>query len=428
MRKGGVQSKTRTGVIAALDIGTSKMCCLIARAGGAAGLRVTGIGHQVSHGVRAGAIVSLDEAEAAVRATVEAAEQMAGEQIKQVVVNLSAGHPRSRLHAYDVSVAGHQITDADLGRILAPSELPLDDDGDDGDGTGERELVHAIPVGYTIDGNRGVHDPRGLYGQRLGVHLHIVSAERSAVRNLATCINRCHLDIEAKVISPYAAALAGLVEDETQLGVTLIDMGGGTTSIAVFFDGELVHTDLIPVGGAHVTNDIAMGLSTPRSHAERLKTLYGSVLPSPSDDREVLKVPLMGEEADGETSQVPRSMLVGIMRPRLEETFEMVRARLEEAGFDQAVGRHVVLTGGASQIPGLRELAGQTLDKQVRLARPQPVEGLAEAASGPAFATCVGLLRYAVQQPAEAVQTAARPMEEPNGRFGRIGQWIRENF
>jgi len=426
MRKGGVQSKARTGVIAALDIGTTKMCCLIARAGGAAGLRVTGIGHQVSHGMRNGAIVSLEDAEAAARATVEAAEQMAGENIKQVVVNLSAGHPHSQLHAYDVSVAGHQITDADIQRILSPADLPVPQD--DGDDDGAREIVHAIPVGYTIDGNRGVHDPRGLYGQRLGVNLHIITAEQSAARNLATCVSRCHLDIESKVISPYAAALSALVEDETQLGVTLIDMGGGTTSIAVFFDGELVHTDVIPVGGSHVTNDIAMGLSTPRIQAERLKTLYGSVLPSPSDDREVLKVPLMGEDADGECNQVPRSMLVGIMRPRLEETFEIVRARLEEAGFDQAVGRHVVMTGGASQIPGLRELAGQTLDKQVRLARPQPVEGLAEAVSGPAFATCVGLLKYAQQQPAEAVQSASRHMEEPNGRFGRFGQWIRENF
>jgi len=426
MRKGGVQSKARTGVIAALDIGTTKMCCLIARAGGAAGLRVTGIGHQVSHGMRNGAIVSLEDAEAAARATVEAAEQMAGENIRQVVVNLSAGHPHSQLHAYDVSVAGHQITDADIQRILSPADLPVPQD--DGDDDGAREIVHAIPVGYTIDGNRGVHDPRGLYGQRLGVNLHIITAEQSAARNLATCVSRCHLDIESKVISPYAAALSALVEDETQLGVTLIDMGGGTTSIAVFFDGELVHTDVIPVGGSHVTNDIAMGLSTPRIQAERLKTLYGSVLPSPSDDREVLKVPLMGEDADGECNQVPRSMLVGIMRPRLEETFEIVRARLEEAGFDQAVGRHVVMTGGASQIPGLRELAGQTLDKQVRLARPQPVEGLAEAVSGPAFATCVGLLKYAQQQPAEAVQSASRHMEEPNGRFGRFGQWIRENF
>ena len=201
-----------------------------------------------------------------------------------------------------------------------------------------------------------------------------------------------------------------------------------TTTIAVYFDGELVHTDSIPVGGVHVTNDIARGLSTPVVHAERMKTLYGSAIPSPYDDREVLKVPLIGEERESEANPVPRSMLVGIIRPRIEETFEMVRARLEDTGFDKVAGRRVVLTGGASQLPGVRDVAGSILEKQIRLGKPAQLRGLAEASSGPAFATCAGLLHYALENTTVSVDAPYRPAEAPVGRFSRIGQWLRENF
>ncbi len=421
MGKRANQTKMRSGLIAALDVGTTKACCFIARADGDKGIRIVGIGHQVSHGLRSGNIVDMDAAEATIRATVEAAEQMAGENIRQVIVNLSGGNPKSKLIAYEISIAGHEIGDADLHRVLDPSGL-LDGKSH------ERQLIHAIPVGYTIDESRGVRDPRGMYGERLGVNMHVVSAGSGAVRNLSTTVARCHLDIETKVVSPYASALACLVKDETQLGVTHIDMGGGTTSIAVFFDGELVHTDSIPVGGVHITNDIARGLTTPLAQAERMKTLYGSAISSPSDDREVIKVPLIGEEGSAETNQVPRSMLVGIIRPRLEETFEMARARLEAAGFDKVAGRRVVLSGGASQLPGVRELAATVLDKQVRLGRSRPVDGLAEAVSGPAFSTCAGLLDYAANKPETGPDKPYRPMAEANGRLGRLGQWLRGNF
>jgi cell division protein FtsA len=286
----------RNGLVAALDVGTTKVCCLIARANidrglyQKPGMKIIGIGHHVSGGMRSGTVVALEECEAAIRSTVELAEQMAGENIRDVVVNLSGGHPRSRLIAYEISIAGHEIGDADLRRILDPQVLK------NGMSKG-RELVHTIPVGYSIDGNRGVRDPRGMFGERLGVNLHVISALSGPVRNLETSVMRCHLGVAEKVVSAYASALACLVEDETQLGVTCIDMGGGTTSMAVFFDGELVHTNSIPVGGVHVTNDIARGLSTPLAHAERMKTLYGSALASPSDDREVIKVPLVGEES-----------------------------------------------------------------------------------------------------------------------------------
>ncbi len=416
-----VQNKGRSGLIAALDLGSTKLCCFIARPVPENGMKIVGIGHQVSRGIRSGVIVDMDAAEASIRATVEAAEKMAGENIRRIVVNFSGGDMKSRLIAYEISTAGHQIDDADIRRILDPAAI---EDGQ----PDNHDFIHVIPVGYSLDGGRGVHDPRGLFGERLGVYLHAISAGKGAVRNLESCISRCHLVIVDKVVTPYASALACLVEDETRLGVTCIDMGGGTTSISVFFDGELVHAGFIPVGGVHVTNDIARGLSTPLAYAERMKTLYGSVIPSPSDDREILKVPLIGEEEPAETSQVPRSMLVGIIRPRLEETFEMIRAHLEAAGFDKAAGRRVVLTGGASQLPGTRELATTILDKQVRMGRPRPIEGLAESVGGPAFATCAGLLNHAVNNKTDALAGTYHTPEKTSSRLGRLGHWFREHF
>jgi cell division protein FtsA len=420
-QRNGSNLKARNGLLAALDVGTTKVCCLIAKPVGPEGLRVVGIGHQAARGVRSGTFVDLDAAEATIRATVETAERMAGDNIRQVVVNVSAGVPQSRLIAYEVSVAGHEIGDADVRRILEPhgysQSLPADHD-----------VIHSIPVGYSIDGCRGVRDPRGMFGQRLGVNLHVITAPSGAVRNLTTCVHRCHLEVAAKAVSPYAAALGCLVEDETALGVTLIDMGGGTTSVAVFFDSELVHTDSIPVGGLHVTRDIARGLSTPMAQAERIKTLLGSCLPSPSDDRQMVEVPPMAGDGSSDIGQVPRSMLVNIIRPRIEEILEMIRTRLQDAGFDRVAARRLVLTGGACQLPGVAELAGMILDKQVRIGRPRPLEGLPEAVTGPAFATCAGLLRYAARHAQESLQGNYRPEEVPPGRWGRFGQWLREYF
>ncbi len=310
----------RSGLIAALDIGTTKISCLIGRLNASNELRIVGVGHHASRGVRSGTLVDLEAAEVTIRATVDAAERMAGETIRHVVVNVSAGQPRSRLIVAEVAVAGHDIGDADVRRVLDPVHY--------GEAlANDHEVVHAIPVGYSIDGTNGVHDPRGMYGQRLRASLHVITASSGALRNLSTCVARCYLEIAAKAVSPYAAALGTLVEDEKSLGVTLIDMGGGSTSVAVFFDSQLVHTETLPVGGNHVTRDLARGLSTPIPQAERIKTLYGSCQPSQADGRQMIEVPPITDDGVSELGQVPRSLLVNIIRPRVEEIFEMVRAR-----------------------------------------------------------------------------------------------------
>jgi len=415
-------AKSRNGLVAALDIGTTKVTGLIARQEGTRPPRIIGIGHHVSGGVRNGAIVDMDLAEAAIRAAVGAAEEMAGVNVSGVTVALSGGHFKSRLVAYDIGIAGHEIGDQDLRKILDTNRLS-------GELPEDQEVIHSIPVGYSIDGNRGVRDPRGMFGDRLGVNLHVVTAGVNAIRNVETCVNRCHLDVEGRVVAPYAAALSTLVEDEMKLGVTLIDMGGGSTNIAVFFDGELMHTDCVSVGGVNVTNDIARGLSTPVQHAERMKTLYGNCMASPSDDREVIQVPLIGEEQNGETNAVPRSMLVGIIRPRIEEILEMVRARLNAAGFEKLAGPRVVLTGGASQLPGVRALAGEVLGKaQVRMAKPRYLEGMAEAASGPQFSTCAGLISHAFESPHRFTGKTYRPKAQPGTGWDRFSRWLRENL
>ncbi len=427
MKSGKSNIRRRTGLVAALDVGTTKVCCLISRVDGERGAdgnlkpRIVGIGHQVSSGMRKGTVVDLDQAETSIRAVVEAAEQMAGENIDRVTVNLSGGRHRSRLIAYEISIAGHEIGDADIRRVLDPANM-------NGEKNEDREFIHTIPVGYTVDGSRGVVDPRGLFGERLGVNTHIISALRGPLRNLETAVSRCHLAVEDIVVSPYASALGCLSDDEKKMGVTCIDMGGGTTSVAVFFDGELVHSQTLPLGGEHVTNDISRGLVTPLIHAERMKTLYGNALPSVSDDQQVIQVPPMGEEPMDEGSIVPRSMLVSIVRPRIEEIFEKLRDRLAESGFDKVAGRGLVLTGGASQLGGVAELASHILDKQVRLGRPLAMRGMPEAAAGPTFAACRGLLNYGLGHGAEEANMDDRAGAQPSGSIGRIGQWLRENF
>jgi cell division protein FtsA len=362
----------------------------------------------------------MEGAEAAIRAAVDAAERMAGETVRDVFVTLTAGQPASEAVAVEVSIAGHEVGEGDLRRVL--------DQARGRDQPGERQIVHSIPVGYTIDGSRGIRDPRGMFGERLGVNMHVVSVAAGPLRNLASCVARGHLGLAGVVVAPLAAGLACLVDDEVDLGVTLIDMGGGTTSIAVFYDGALVHVDIVPVGGAHVTNDIARGLTTPTVHAERLKTLYGSALAGHLDETEMIDVPQVGESDPHSANHIPRSLLTGIIKPRVEETLELVRERLQRAGLDKLAGRRVVLTGGASQLQGLRELAARMLDKQVRLGRPIRVAGLAESTGGPAFSACAGLLSYALRDRALAAARAREPESVPSGRVARFGRWLKANF
>tara|TARA_Y100000588_G_scaffold342540_1_gene387400 strand:- start:805 stop:2145 length:1341 start_codon:yes stop_codon:yes gene_type:complete len=421
--------KTKGDLIAALDIGSTKTCCFIARldeprrdSSGSrlSEIRVLGIGHKAAEGVRSGAIVDMEASEVSIRRAVQAAETMAKETIDSVFVNLSGGNPVSQSFAVEVAINGHQIVDADLRTILEQGKSAEIGDG--------RELIHLLPVDFAIDGHRGIKDPRGMAGQILSAKMHMVTAFSGPIQNSSVVVERCHLNTENYVVSPYASGLACLVEDEMDLGATIIDMGGGTTTIAIFFDGNVVYTDSIPIGGKHVTNDIARGLSTSIMEAERIKTLHGSAILSPIDDRETIEIPQIGEEVDAQANLIRKSKVIEIIQPRIEELLELVKSSISDSGFEGVAGHRVVLTGGASQLPGIVEMVQQRLRKQVRLGRPIRANGLADGVAGPAFSTCVGLLSYAVKNGLDGAMVRPFDNNEPNGILGRVGSWIKENF
>lgn len=424
-------AKTRSSLITALDIGTSKTVCFIARVVDGAKPEIIGIGHQVSKGMRHGNIVDMDQLEMSILNAVHGAEKMANETIRDLTVNITSGHIVSRCFEMETEITGHEVTEHDVRRAVEQGrdnffKLNTNDATTNrwSPKRVEHELLHTVPISYTIDGNHGIRDPHGMHGQRLGAQTHLISAQTGAIQNLTTTIKHCHLDIDDIVVSPYASGLACLVDDEMDLGVTMIDMGGGTTSVAVFYEGAIVYTDVIPVGGDHVTSDLARGLSTTLTHAERLKTLYGSTIPSSLDEKEMIDVPQVGEEDDDTPpNQISRSTLINIIRPRLEETFEMVKASLDRTGFSKIVGRRAVLTGGACQLPGTRELASLTLDKQIRIGKPIRVEGLAESTGGPAFSTAAGLIAYASGENTHMVRTFKNTYEN-KGLSGFVKKWF----
>lgn len=415
-------SRPKNNLIAALDVGTSKVCCFIGRVDERGKPRIIGIGHQVSRGIKNGTVVDMELAENCIANAVHAAEKMSGEQISSVFLNVANGHLASNVLDVEVSIANHEVGDNDIRRILDNPKLRQAQPG--------KELLQYMPIGYSIDKTKGIKDPRGMFGDKMGAEVLQVTADATIIKNLVSCVNRCHLDVNDMIAAPYAAGIASLTEDEIDLGVTLIDMGGGTSSIAVFFDGNLIFTDSIPLGGNHITNDIARGLSTPLSHAERMKTLYGSGMVTAQDDREVIDVPQVGEEDRESANHIPRSVLIGIIRPRIEETLEVIRNHLEDSGIARVAGRRCVLTGGASQLPGVREMATTILDKQVRLGRPQKISGLAEATEGPGFSACAGLLMLAAEElkknPRAGMGGARR--SSGKGLFGGLSGWIKDNF
>ena len=422
----------RASIRAVLDIGSSKICCLIAKLkpslrpaslpGRSHDIEFLGIGHQLSRGVKSGVIVDMDAAEQAVRAAVDAAERMADITVDSVVVNVSCGRIHSEAFSASIDIDSHGVEEQVIQRVLRAGRKHSTDS--------TRGVIHSIPIGYTLDGNRGIHDPCGMIGDTLGVDIHVATADLAPLRNLSLCVRRCHLEIDGFVATPYASGLSCLTQDEADLGVLVLDMGGGTTSSAIFRKRNFAYADVVALGGNHITNDIARGLSTGLGEAERIKALYGSALPSPSDEREVMTVPLVGDDGGEAGNEIPKSVLTGIVRPRLEETLELVRDRLRASGFSRYAGKHAVLVGGASNMTGARELAQRILDKQVRIGRPLGIEGLPEAARGPAFAAAVGLFVYPQVKDSEAndFQDLSPRNFAPAGVVARMGQWIRESF
>ena len=424
-------SPRRSVVAAALDVGSSKIVCLIARLCPHApqqvlqrrshSIEVIGFGHTFARGTKAGTVVNLAQVEEAIRQAVDAAERMAGVEIASVVLSVSSGRLASELFAAEVDIIGSAVAESDVARVLAAGSRHSLRDG--------RAVLHSLPVGYSLDGVSGIRDPRGMLGRHFGVDMHVATTEIAAARNLMLAVERCHLEVEAMVASPYVAGLAVLADDEADLGAAIIDMGAGTTTIAAFQVGRLIHVDGFALGGHHVTMDLARGLNARIADAERIKTLYGTVLSGGSDERDMITVPPLNEHEREQAQFVSRATLVTIIKPRVEEILEMVRDRLAASPIAADRRSHVVITGGASQLNGLPELATRTLGRPVRLGRPLGIAGAPEAAKGPAFAVAAGLLVYPQAAHLEHFEMRKRQlMTGTGGYFARVGRWLRESF
>src|SRR4051795_4114306 len=424
-------SPKRSALVAVLDVGTSKIACLIAKLKPNApqdvlrrrshSINIVGFGHTLARGMKSGAVVDLDAAEAAIRQAFDLAERSAKMQLESVVVSVSAGKPGSELISASVDVMGAAVAEGDIARVLAAGGRHSVRPG--------RAVLHSLPIGYSLDEATGIRDPRGMLGHRFGIDMHIATADVAVARNLMLAIERCHIDVEAMAAGPYAAGLSVLTDDETDLGAALIDMGAGTTTMAVFAGGRFVHADGFGLGGRHVPMDLARGLNAGVADAERIKTLYGSVLTGESDERDMIPVPPVDDDEREAPHFVSRAKLARIIKPRVEEILEMVRDRLPTSSFAAEPRGRVVLTGGASQLTGLPELAARVLGRPVRIGRPLGIGGLPEEAKGPAFAVATGLLVYPQAAHLEHFEPRrTRHSAAGSGYIARVGRWLRESF
>ena len=425
-------SPRRSAIVCALDIGTSKIVCVIARLKPRApqgvlprrthAIEVLGIGHTQAQGMKSGHVVDIVAAEEMLRHAVDAAERGAGVHVDSVVLPITAGRTQSELFAATVQMKTPTVSDADIERVLSAGSHHSVREG--------RAVLHSLPIGYALDDNRGIRDPRGMIGQRLGVDMHVATTDVAAARNLTLLVERCHIGVEAMVAAPYVSGLAVLAEDEADLGAAIVDLGAGTTTCAVFAEGRFVHVDGFTLGGHHVTMDIARGLITTIADAERLKTLFGAALSGPSDDRDMVSLAAADGDPHHPPRMIPRAALVRIIRPRVEEILEMVRDKLHASPFAADPRGRVILTGGASQLTGLSDLATQILGRQVRIGRPLGIGGLSDATKGPAFAAAAGLLVYpqfAYLEHCEPRKTR-QLMTGTDGYFTKVGRWLREGF
>ena len=427
----------RRGRLALVDIGTSRVTCLIVTldqgaleaprgTGGAArlgALEVAGAAVVQSRGVKRGEIIDMDATTRALRQAVLTAEEDAQPEVERVdhaIVSFSGGRPESFSTEGTVETETGKVTGRDLAAALAAAETPPLGEG--------RTILHAQPVSIALDHQSGLTDPRGMAGRALSVAQHVLSVEARALANIGECVRQCDLDLCGIVSAPYAAGLAALVEDEQRTGAVCLDMGAGGTGLSLFLRDHLICAERIRYGAEHVTSDIAAGLMMRRALAERIKTRHGGVIATAADDREPVEAPRLGDESEPAQRQITRGMLIGVIRPRMEELFRAVHARLVDLGVGQMPGCSVVLTGGGCQLPGVDELCTRILGRRPRLGRPIRIAGLDEALAGPEGATAVGLGLYALRPHDEIWDFAAPAPRTATGRAREMVRWLRASL
>jgi cell division protein FtsA len=412
---GSVQDKK---LIVGLDIGTSKVVAIVGEIGLDGSIEVVGIGSNPSRGMKKGVVVNIESTVQSIQRAVEEAELMAGCQIHSVYVGIAGSHIRSLNSHGIVAIKDKEVYRADLERVIDAAQavaIPAD-----------QKILHILPQEYIIDNQEGIKEPLGMSGVRLEAKVHLVTCAVNAAQNIEKCIRRCGLEVEEIILEQLASSYSVLTDDERELGVCLVDIGGGTTDIAIFTDGSIRHTGVIPIAGDQVTNDIAMALRTPTQHAEEIKIKYACALTQLAGVDDTIKVPSVGDRPPRDLS---RQSLAEVVEPRYDELFTLVQAELRRSGFEDMVPAGIVLTGGTSKMEGVVELAEEIFHMPVRVGYPQTVRGLNDIVRNPIYATSVGLLQYGMLHRSDTgTASSSKSGGSTEGVLSRAKAWLQSNF
>jgi cell division protein FtsA len=419
IRNGGhrkMPKKSDKNVIVGLDIGTSKVVALVGIMNAPDQIEIVGLGSHPSHGLKKGVVVNIDATVQSVQKAVEEAELMSGCQIQSVYTGIAGSHIRSFNSHGIVAIRDQEVTTADVERVIDAAKAVAN--------PADQKTLHILPQEYIIDSQEGIREPIGMSGVRLEAKVHMVTGAVSAAQNIVKCIRRCGLEVEDIILEQLASSHAVLTEDEKQLGVCLIDIGGGTTDIAVFADGAIRHTAVIPIAGDQVTNDIAVALRTPTQSAENIKIQYACALTQLANLDEIIEIPSVGDRA---AKRLSRVTLAEVVEPRFEELFTLVQAELRRSGAEDLLGSGIVVTGGSARMEGVVELAEEIFKMPVRLGVPREVSGLSDVVRNPIYATGVGLLLYG-NQTLQQRRSEFISNQSFKGFLTRMKSWFQGNF
>ena len=401
-------------IMVGLDIGTSKVVAIVAELGLEGEIDIIGIGSHPSKGLKKGVVVNIETTVDSIQRAIEEAELMAGCQIERVYAGIAGSHIRGLNSHGIVAIRDKEVFQADIERVIDAAQavaIPAD-----------QKVLHVLPQEYVIDDQEGVKEPLGMSGVRLEAKVHLITCAVNAHQNIEKCIRKCGLEVEDIILEQLASGDAVLTEDEKDLGVCLVDIGGGTTDIAIFSEGAIRHTAVIPIAGDQVTNDIAMALRTPTPNAEEIKIKYACALGSLAQENETIKIPSVGDRSDRDLS---RQALAEVVEPRYEELFSLVQAELRRSGFEDLVAAGIVLTGGTSKIEGAIELAEEIFHMPVSLGKPKNVAGLSDIVRNPIYSTAVGLLHYGANQQTRG--SANNPKQKSDGIINQFKSWFTGN-
>ena len=408
---------TGSQMIVGLDIGTSKVVCIVGEISPEGDVEIVGIGSHLSRGLKKGVVVNIESTVQSIQRAVEEAELMAGCQIHSVYAGIAGSHIRSLNSHGIVAIRDREVFRPDIERVIDAAQavaIPAD-----------QKILHILPQEYVIDSQEGVKEPLGMSGVRLEAKVHLVTCAINAAQNIEKCIRKCGLEVEDIILEQLASGYAVLTEDEKELGVCIVDIGGGTTDIAVFTDGAIRHTAVIPIAGDQVTNDIAMALRTPTPNAEEIKIKYACALARLAGENETIKVPSVGDRSDRDLS---RQALAEVVEPRYDELFTLIQAELRRSGFEDLIAAGIVLTGGTSKMEGVVELAEEIFHMPVSIGHPQGVTGLTDIVRNPIYSTAVGLLIYGAKQQFDGVVGTPPPAIAMTGVVDKVKNWFLGNY